>query len=139
MGGSNVSVESTGAAQILASGSAWTPVDGLTASFTLSAPTPVQLEMAGIEETTSGTSGQCAWQFVVDGAPLGDPNYGQAINVGSTATTWWTAMSLLFGASFDAGNHTVSVNVRNSSNTGDCGTNGNALPYGRTRLLIRTP
>jgi hypothetical protein len=94
--------------------------------------------MAGTEETVSG-SGQCSWHFVIDGLPLGDLTYGQAINVGSGATTWWTAMSLLWGQSFDAGSHTVSVEVSNSSNSGNCGTNGDALPYGRARLLVRAP
>jgi hypothetical protein len=136
-GGVNTSVESTGGPNILGSLSPWTPI-GLSATFSVSAPTPVQLEMAGTEETLSG-SGHCSWHFVIDGLALGDLTYGQAINVGSGATTWWTAMSLLWGQSFDAGSHTISVEVSNSSNSGDCGTNGDALPYGRARLLVRAP
>ncbi len=139
VGGPNVSVESSGGADILGSTSVWTPVGGLSTSFTVSAPTQVQLEMAATEETVSGTSGHCSWHFVIDGLPLGDTSYGQAINVGSTATTWWTPTALLWGQQVDTGNHTVSVEVRNSSSSGDCGTNGDGLPYGRARLLIRAP
>jgi len=138
-GGSNVSVESTGVAQNLGSTSAWTPVGGLSASLTLSAPTEVQFEMAATEETTTGTSGVCGWRFDVDGTPLGDLNYGQTLNIGSTATTWWTSTSMLFGEQLPAGSHTISVDIRNGGTSGDCGTNGNALPYGRARLLVRTP
>jgi hypothetical protein len=137
VGGPDVSVESTGAAQILGSTSAWTAVGGLNATFSVTAPTQVQLEMAATEQTISG-SGHCAWRFVIDGSPFGDLTHGQAINVGSS-TTWWTETSLLWGQSFDAGSHTVSVEVRNSSTTGDCGTNGGAAPYGRARLLVRAP
>jgi hypothetical protein len=138
VGGSSSSAESTGGPTILGSTSAWTPV-GLSAAFSVTAPTQVQLEMAATQRTATGTSGHCSWHYVVDGVPLGDPNYGQLINVGSTATTWWTTTSLLWGQSFDAGAHTVSVEVRNSSNSGDCGTNGDALPYGRARLFVRVP
>jgi hypothetical protein len=113
-------------------------VGGLATTFNLAAETHVQLEMAGTERTMSG-SGHCAWRFVVDNMPLGDPNHGQAINVGDGATTWWTATPLLWGQSFTAGMHTVSVEVRNSSNSGDCGTNGDGLAYGRARLLVRGP
>ncbi len=137
-GGPNVSVESTGGPTIEGSNSAWTDV-GLTASFKVSAPTNAQLEMAATQETTTGTSGQCAWHFVIDGLPLGDVNNGQAVNVGSTATTWWTSSTLLWGQTFAAGSHTIGVEVRNSSTSGDCGTNGDVLPYGRARLLVRVP
>jgi hypothetical protein len=135
-GGPNVSVESTGGPNVLGSLSAWTDI-GLGTSFTVSAPTPAQLEMAATERTLSG-SGHCAWRFLIDGSPLGDVDHGQAINVGSAAT-WWTATSLLWGQTFDAGNHTVSVQVRNSSNSGDCGTNADTAPYGRARLFVRVP
>ncbi|HSQ66791.1 MAG TPA: hypothetical protein VLM85_26410 [Polyangiaceae bacterium] len=137
IGGPNVSAESTGPAQILGSTSPWTPVAGLSATFSISAPTQVQLEMAATEQTISG-SGHCAWRFVIDGQPFGDLNHGQAINVGSS-TTWWTETSLLWGQSFDTGPHTVSVDVSNSSNSGDCGTNGDGAPYGRAHLLVRAP
>jgi len=136
-GGPSTSAESTGGPNILPSNSAWTDI-GLSATFAVSSPTPAQLEMAATERTITG-SGHCSWRFVVDGAPLGDPTYGQAINVGSGAATWWTTTALLFGEAFDAGSHTVSVQARNSSNTGDCGANGDALPYGRARLLVRVP
>src|SRR5438445_5896553 len=137
-GGPTTSVESTGGPDIFKSTSAWTPI-ALSASFSVTAPTQVQLEMAATQETTTGTSGHCAWRYVIDGAPLGDATHGQAINIGSTATTWWTTTALLWGQSFDAGKHTVSVEVRNSSSSGDCGTNGGALPYGRARLFVRVP
>jgi hypothetical protein len=122
----------------LTTGSAWTPI-GLSASFDLTAPTPVQLEMAATETTTNGTSGHCSWHFVLDGAPLGDPTYGQAIDVGATATAWWTPAALLYGETIPAGKHTVDVEVRDTSSTGDCGTNGDAKGYGRARLLVRAP
>ena len=137
-GGPSTSVESTGGPDILTSTSAWTPI-GLSTSFTVATPTDAQLEMSGIQQTTNGTSGHCSWHYVIDGAPIGDATYGQAINVGSAATTWWTTTSLLWGQTFPPGQHTVSVEVRNSSNSGDCGTNGDAKSYGRARLLIRVP
>jgi hypothetical protein len=137
-GGPNASAESTGGPNILTTGSAWTPI-GLSASFDLTAPTPMQLEMAATETTTNGTSGHCSWHFVLDGAPLGDPTYGQAINVGATATAWWTPAALLYGETIPAGKHTVDVEVRDTSSTGDCGTNGDAKAYGRARLLVRAP
>jgi len=137
-GGPNASVESTGGPNVLGSTSAWTPV-GLDAAFSVTAPTHVQLEMAGTEVTTTGTSGHCSLRFVLDGAPLGDPSYGQVINVGATATAWWTPAALLYGETLPAGKHTVSVEVRNSSSSGDCGTNGDAKGYGRSRLFVRVP
>jgi hypothetical protein len=138
-GGLNSSAESTGGPDILTTGSTWTPIPGLAASFTVTAPTQVQMEMAGIEETTNGTSGHCSWRFVLDGTPLGDPNYGQVINVGGAATAWWTTAALLYGETLPAGKHTVSVDIRNSSNSGDCGTNGDGKGYGRARLFVRVP
>ncbi|HEY1954060.1 MAG TPA: hypothetical protein VGH28_00560 [Polyangiaceae bacterium] len=137
-GGPSTSVESTGGPTIVGANGAWTPV-GLSAQFKVGAPTPAQLEMSAIQETTTGSSGQCSWHFVIDGSPLGDPNNGQTINVGDASTSWWTTTSLLWGQTFAAGSHTVSVEVRNSSNTGDCGTNGDAKSYGRARLLVRVP
>ena len=137
-GGSNVSAESSGGAYVLGSNSQWTAVGGLQTTFALAADTHVQLEMAATERTISG-SGHCAWRFVVDNTPLGDPNHGQAINVGDGATTWWTATPLLWGQTFTAGMHTVGVEVRNSSTSGDCGTNGDGAAYGRARLLVRGP
>jgi len=137
-GGLSASAESTGGPDVLGSTSAWTPI-GLGASFTVTAPTHVQLEMAGTQVTTTGTSGHCSWRFVLDGTPLGDPSYGQAINVGATATAWWAPALLLYGEALPAGNHTVSVEVKNSSSTGDCGTNGDAKSYGRSRLFVRVP
>ena len=137
-GGPNASVESTGGPNVLGSTSAWTAI-GLSASFSVSAPTPVQLEMAATEVTTTGTSGQCSWHFVLDGTPLGEPSYGQAINMGATATAWWTPTALLYGETLPAGKHTVAVEVRNGGSSGDCGTNGDAKPYGRARLFVRVP
>ena len=102
-------------------------------------PTHVQLEMAATEQTANGTSGHCSWRFVLDGNPLGDPNFGEAINVGATATAWWTPAALLYGETLPAGKHTVDVQVRNSSSSGDCGTNGDAKGYGRARLFVRIP
>jgi hypothetical protein len=135
-GAINRSYESTGGSQVLGSASAWTTVTGLDGSFDLAEPGHVQMEFAGTQRTVSGY-GHCVWRFVVDGTGLGNADHGQAINVGEGAETWWTAMSMLWGQSFPAGTHTVSVQVRNSSNSGDCGTNGDGLGYGRTRMLIR--
>lgn len=137
-GGPNASAESTGGPNILTTGSAWTPI-GLSASFSVTAPTHVQLEMAATQQTTTGTSGQCSWHFVLDGAPLGDPTYGEAINIGGTTTAWWSPAALLYGETLPAGKHTVDVEVRNTSNTGDCGANGDAKGYGRARLFVRVP
>jgi len=137
-GGPNASVESTGGPNILTTGSTWTPI-GLSASFDLTAPTPVQLEMAATQLAANGTSGHCSWRFVLDGSPLGDPNYGEAINMGATATAWWSPAALLYGETLPAGKHTASVEVRNSSNLGDCGANGDAKGYGRARLFVRAP
>ncbi|HEY2368548.1 MAG TPA: hypothetical protein VGH87_19260, partial [Polyangiaceae bacterium] len=88
-GGLSASAESTGGPTILTSTSAWTAI-GLSTSFSVTAPTHVQLEMAATQQTTNGTSGHCSWRFVLDGAPLGDPSAGQAVNVGATATAWWS-------------------------------------------------
>jgi hypothetical protein len=137
-GGASTSTESTGGPNILTTGSTWTSI-GLSSTFSVTAPTPVQLEMAGTEDTVNGTSGHCSWRFVLDGAPLGDPNYGQAIDIGGTATSWWTPAALLYGETLPAGQHMVDVQVRNSSSSGDCGANGDAKAYGRSRLFVRVP
>ncbi len=134
--GPSTSVESAGGAYILSSGSAWTGIGGLSTTFNLPIPNHVQFEMAATERTTSG-SGHCAWRYVIDGAPLGDATHGQAINVGDGANAWWTSTPLLWGQDLAAGSHTVSVELRNSSSSGDCGTNGDGAPYGRGRLLVR--
>ncbi len=137
-GGLATSVESAGGADILGSTSQWVTIGGLSATFDVTTPRHLLLDFAATERTLSG-SGHCAWRYVVDGTPLGDPNHGQAINVGDGATTWWTLTPLLWGQNFDAGSHTVSVQLRNSSTSGDCGTNGDGLAYGRARLLVRAP
>ncbi|MBI5536810.1 MAG: hypothetical protein HY898_29080 [Deltaproteobacteria bacterium] len=137
-GGATQSFESTGGSQVLGSNSAWTAVAGLNGSFNLAAPGHVQFEVSGTQRTVSG-SGHCAYRFVVDGTPLGDANHGQAINVGEGAETWWTPMGLLWGQDFTAGAHTVRVDLRNSSTSGDCGLNGDGAGYGRARMLVRGP
>ena len=132
------SVESSGGPNVLGSGSAWTTIGGLTATFNVPAKRHLQLELAATERTVSG-SGHCAWRFLVDGAALGDVDNGMAINVGDGAT-WWTSTPLLWGQTFDKGSHTVSAQVRNSSSSGDCGANGDApQPYGGARMLVRAP
>lgn len=105
--------------------------------FNVPAKRHLQLELAATQRTMSG-SGHCAWRFLIDGTPLGDSTHGQAINIGD-GTTWWTPTPLVWGQTFDAGPHTVLAQVRNSSNSGDCGANGDGAPYGGARLLIRAP
>ena len=136
-GGPNVSMESSGAPNVLGSGSAWTPVSGLGTSFILPTDRTVQFDFIGAQYTVSG-SGHCAWRFVVDGTALGQPDHGQALNVGDS-TTWWESMSLLGYAPLKAGPHGVAVEVRNSSSSGDCGANADANAYSRARLLVRAP
>ena len=131
------SVDSSGGPNVLGSTSAWTTIAGLTASFNVPAKRHLQLELAATQRTVSG-SGHCAWRFVIDGTPLGDPDNGLGINVGDAAT-WWTSTPLLWGQTFDTGSHTVVAQVRNSSNSGDCGANGDAQPYGGARLLVHAP
>jgi hypothetical protein len=136
-GGLSQSLESTGGSQILGSNSMWTPVGGLQASFNLGgATTYMMVEIAGTQRTTSG-SGQCAYRLVVDGMPMGEMNHGMAINVGDAANAWWTHTGLVWGTKLTTGLHSIGLDVRNSSNTGDCGVNGDALPYGRVRMLLR--
>jgi hypothetical protein len=137
-GGIATSVESAGGAYLLGSTSAWTAIGGLGATFNVPSAGHVQFELAATQRTVSGL-GHCAWRYVIDGVPLGDANHGQAINMGDGAVTWWTSTPLTWGQTFAAGSHTVRVEARNSSTTGDCGTNGDGLPYGRARLLIRAP
>lgn|GEM_PF-5096109 len=134
--GPAVSVESAGGSYVLGSNSAWTAIGGMSAMFNLPISNHVQFEMAATERTMSG-SGHCAWRYVIDGMPIGDATHGLAINVGDGALTWWTATPLLWGQDLAAGSHTVSVEVRNSSLSGDCGTNADAAAYGRARLLVR--
>jgi hypothetical protein len=137
-GGATTSIESAGPSNVLGSGSAWTPVSGLSAPITLATDRSVQLELAATQRNVSG-SGHCAWRFVVDGKPLGQPDHGQAINVGDGSYTWWNAAALLWSQPLTAGPHTIGVQVRNSSSSGDCGTNADSEPYSRARLLIRAP
>ncbi len=137
-GGATVSVESAGASNVLGSGSPWTPVSGLSTPITLPTDRSVQLELAATQRNVSG-SGHCAWRFVIDGKPLGQPDHGQAINVGDGNFTWWNPAALLWSQPLTAGPHTVGVEVRNSSGSGDCGTNADSESYSRARLLIRAP
>lgn len=137
-GGPNVSVESSGASNVLGTGSVWTPVSGLSAPITLASDTNVLLELSATQRNVTG-SGHCAWRFVIDGTPLGQTDHGQALNVGDGTYTWWNAAALLWGQSLKAGAHTIGVDVRNSSSSGDCGTNADPEAYGRARLLVRVP
>ncbi|MBI5535716.1 MAG: hypothetical protein HY898_23495 [Deltaproteobacteria bacterium] len=136
-GGVSRSIESTGPAQVLAPGSAWTQVGGLSTSLQLASNSHVQFEIVGSQRTTVGT-GQCGYRFVVDGVGLGDPNHGQAINIGTLAKTWWMSAGALWGMDLPAGSHTLGVEVRDTG-SGNCGVNGDALGYGRMRLLVRGP
>jgi hypothetical protein len=139
VGGANQAYESTGAAQILGSNSAWTQVNGLQASVNTGVREgTVQIELAGTQRSVgSPSSGHCAYRLVVDGTPLGDANHGMAIDVSDGANTWWTYAGLVWGTRFAPGAHDVKVEVRNSSASGDCGVNGDDLPYGRTRMFVR--
>lgn len=136
-GGLTQSLESTGGPQILGSASAWTAVSGLSTSFNLGGQTSyVLVDVAGTERTMSG-SGHCAYRLVVDGSPLGNVDHGMAIDVGDGATTWWTYAGLTWATKLSTGLHSLGLEVRNSSNTGDCGVNGDGAGYGRARLLLR--
>jgi hypothetical protein len=138
-GGFTQSFESTGGSQVLGSSSPWTPVGGLQASFNLGGATTYMLvEVAGTQRTGSGSSGQCAYRLVVDGTPQGDMNWGTAVNVSDLANAWWTHTGMLWGSKLNTGLHSVSLEVRNGGNTGDCGVNGDGLPYGRVRMLLRS-
>ena len=136
--GPSTSRESSGPSNVLGTGSPWTPVSGLSAPITLATDTNVQMELAATQRNVSG-SGHCAWRFVIDGTPLGQVDHGQQINVGDGAYTWWKSESRWWGQPLTAGPHTIGVDVRNSSNSGDCGTNADSEPYSRARLLIRVP
>ncbi len=138
-GGGNVAIESTGAAQYFASSSAWTTVSGIETTVNAGPRGGnVQIELAGTQRTiTNPGSGHCAYRLVIDEAPLGNAGHGQAINVGDGANAWWSYMGLVYGAKLSAGAHTVRLEGRNSGTSGDCGVNGDNLPYGRVRMLVR--
>jgi len=133
--GLTTSAESVGGSYVLPASSPWVAVGGLAATFAAPTAGHVQFELAATQRTITSV-GQCAWRYVVDGVALGDPTYGQAINMGDGAKTWWTGTTLAWGQVVAAGPHTVSVEVRNTG-ASDCGTNGDGLPYGRARLLVR--
>jgi len=136
-GGSNAYVESTGGTQLLGSVSAWTPVAGLSTMVDAGKRgRNVQVEVAGTQLTGTG-SGHCAYRLVID-TPLGQPDHGQAINVGDGGNAWWTYMGLTYGAHLSPGMHSIRLEARNSSTTGDCGVNGDNLGYGRVRMFVRS-
>lgn len=135
--GFSQSFESTGGPQIFSTGSQWTAIAGLQTSFNLGGATPwMMIDVAGTQRTVSG-SGHCAYRLVIDGTPLGEINHGQTIDVGDIANTWWTYTGIGYAQKFSTGLHQVSVEARNSGNSGDCGVNGDGQPYGRVRMLLR--
>ena len=139
-GGGNVAIESTGGSQFFASTSAWTSIAGMTTTVNAGPRGGnVQIEIAGTQHTaTNPGSGHCAYRLVLDNAPLGNATHGQVIDVGDGANAWWAYMGLLHGAKLGPGSHAIRLEGRNSGTTGDCGVNGNDLPYGRVRMLVRS-
>lgn len=126
--------ESTGTTGVLGAGSGWTDVPGAALTIPLASASHVQLSLQGSENVGS-PYGHCAYRLVVDNAPLGDPNHGQAISVGDGPGGWWAPVGIKYGQDFAAGSHSVKAQMRNSGGAGQCEAGNSNLPYSRFRLL----
>ena len=80
-------VSSTGEASAIGT-STYVDIPGVSASLQLAAPRHVQISLAGTQYTAGPGPGYCSYRVVIDGAPLGDATYGQALAVVDPATGW---------------------------------------------------
>jgi hypothetical protein len=96
----------------------WTPIPGLTVTFTLSAPSLVQMSGNGGQRATDSTATtfcQTGYRYVVDGTPRGNTDWGQRIQISRGDVSLHAVWSLIDAATLSAGQHTVSVEARHPS------------------------
>lgn len=117
--------------------SGWDDVPGVGTTFTLTGPSHVQVSATGTQHQ-NGSQGHCAYRFVLDGQGLGNGSHGQAIVVGDADQGWWTPMSLKMGVNLGAGQHSVKLQMRNSSSHGNCYAHQDVQDYSRYRMFVRT-
>lgn len=121
----------------LAYGTGWNTVPGVTTTFDLTAPSHVQFSATG-SQNASGTQAHCAYRFVLDGTPLGNASHGQAIVVQDADQGWWTPVVLKYGANLGVGNHSITLQMANTSSTGStCYAHQSVQDYSRYRLFVR--
>jgi hypothetical protein len=102
---------------------AWTPIPGMTVTFTLGAASLVQMSSSGVQRTTdtnAGTECHTGYRYVVDGTGRGDATYGQRIQVSFGNTNWHQGWSLTDAVMLDPGSHTIVVQAYHPSPNGAC-------------------
>jgi hypothetical protein len=127
--------ESSGSNLPIPGNQTWIPVD-LKLSPTLYAPSLVALRWTGTVRFVGGGNGIChvGQRFVVDGAPTGNPTWGDAIMV-QNGSRWHESFTDEIAVPLAAGTHTIAVEMTNASGYATCNLDGDGgLPYDRSRL-----
>lgn len=115
----------------------WTDIPGVSTVFALEASKHVQVSLGGTQYSSGTGVAHCAYRFVVDGAPLGNPSHGQAIAVGDVVSGWWAPVSLKYGLDMAAGPHSITAQISNSGATGGaCSAGVGNSPYARFRMFV---
>jgi len=113
----------------VAPGSPWTVLTGMSVSFSLSAPTEIELDLAGgMGDRGTRTEGlHCGVRYLIDGVVLGGASADWGHFGWSTNLWQWHGISARRRAMVGAGNHTVTVQARSGlcstpagSDTGYC-------------------
>jgi hypothetical protein len=120
----------------------WVPIPGAVATIVLNAPGVLDMHALGGVFGRGTDNAYCAFRFVVDGVPQGDPGlYGdRLVGVGSltpavepaTQAPYWNGWSLMRTLPVSSGAHTVSLELTALNNT--CQTT--AQSFSRARLWV---
>ena len=102
---------------------AWTPIPGMSVTFTLNAASLVQMSSSGVQRTTdtaAGTECHTGYHYVVDGTARGDATWGQRIQVSMGNINWHQSWSITDAMMLAPGSHTISVEAHHPSPNGSC-------------------
>lgn len=106
----------------------WTTIPGLSINFNLERSAKVQILANGTQRTVN-TCHQ-AYRKVVDATVYGDGGHGERLNVTRSDVSWWNIWTYASSVSLPAGNHTISIQTRESGGNSPClicAENGGAL------------